>query len=320
MPLNSVARRHALVRIASVLLLALAATPARATSTGFSDLSLATYWAPAWYQDTDSSNYKAEYMCRFNYDGDWKGNNNWENLGAYSVPGEVYYAVIETQSHFFLVYADFHPRDWSETCAFGDCHENDMEGVLLAIKKDGSTYGKFQAMFSVAHKDFWSYKDYQSSLSNALTNAGQTIDGDVQFYQSTHPFVYIEAKGHGDYGSKRWETNGFPGGDGVIYYLGTPEQPSSGNDRVVGYGLRSMNELWTRRNEYVDTFASFGTFRGDTHGVNSANSPWGWDDQDDGAVYRGDMYMAPALLAATYHGGWGTMSHTYIYSSDGAAR
>jgi hypothetical protein len=298
-----------------------AAFPANATSTGFSDLSLASYWAPAWYQDTDSSNYKADYMSRFNYDGDWKGNNNWENLGSYSVKGEAYYAVIETQSHFFLVYADFHPRDWSESCLLGDCHENDMEGVLVAVKKDGTTYGKFQAMVTVAHKDFWSYKDYQSALSNAVTNTGQTIDGDVQFYNATHPFVYIEAKGHGDYGSKRWETGGFPGGDGVIYYNGSvAEQPSSGNDRVVGYTLRSMNELWTRRNEYVETFASFGTFRGDTYGTNSANAPWGWDDQDDGAVYRGDLYMAPALLCATYHGGWGTMSQTYIYSSDGAAR
>lgn len=37
-----------LVRIATVVLLAFPATAARATSTGFSDLSLATYWAPVW--------------------------------------------------------------------------------------------------------------------------------------------------------------------------------------------------------------------------------------------------------------------------------
>lgn len=135
-------------------------------------------------------------------------------MGSYSVLGEVYYAVIETSSHFFLVYADFHPRDWSESCLVGNCHENDMEGVMLAIKKDGSTYGKFQAMFTVAHSDFFSYKDYQSTLSNAVTNDGQTIDGDVQFYQSTHPYVYIEAKGHGNHGADRWETSGFPGGAG----------------------------------------------------------------------------------------------------------
>lgn len=316
---DRIGRFSRLLSVAALLLLALPLA-AHATSSGLSDLSLAAYWAPVWYQDTDSTNYKADYISRFNYDGDWRGNNNWENLGSYSVLGEVYYAVIETQSHYFLVYADFHPRDWSESCAFFNCHENDMEGVLLVIRKNGSTYGAFHAMFTVAHTDFWSYKDYQSTLSNAVTTDHETVDGDVQFYQSTHPYVYVEAKGHGDYGDKRWETNGFPGGDGVIYYYGTPEQPSSGNDRVVGYGLRSMNELWNRRTEYVDTFASYGTFRGDTYEDNSANSPWGWDDGNDGAVYRGDLYMKPAYLAEYYHNGWGTMSQTYVYSSDGAAR
>lgn len=310
-----------LLLLAALALTALPSAGVLATSTGGSDLALAAHWAPVWYQDTDSSNYKADYIARFSYDGNWKGNDNWENLPSFSVKGEIYYAVIETTSHYFLVYADFHPRDWSESCSFANCHENDMEGVMLAIKKDGSTNGAFHAMFTVAHTNFYSYKNAQSTLSNAVSNDRETIDGDVQFYATTHPLVYVEAKGHGVYGASRWETNGFPGGDGVIYYYtGTAEQPSSGNDRSVGYSLRTMNELWNRRFDYVDTFASYGTFRGDTHEDNSANAPWGWDDGDDGAVYRGDLYMKPAHLAEYYHNGWGSMSQTYVYASDGAAR
>lgn len=309
-----------------LLLLAVLALPfllpaAPATSSGGSDLDLAQRWAPVWMQDTDSSNYKADYIARFDYDGDWRGNNNWNNLGSYAVPASVYYAVIETETHYFLHYANFHPRDWSEACSDLNCHENDMEGVMLVIKKDGTTYGAFQLMITVAHTNFYSYKDYASSLSNAVTSDRETIDGDVQFWSGTHPYVYIEAKGHGDYGAERWETNGFPGGDGVVYYpRGIAESPSSGNDRDVSYALRSMNELWNRRTDYTYTFASYGTFRGDDYKDNSANAPWGWDDGDDGAVYRGDLYMKPAYLVEYYHNGLGTFSQTYVYSSDGATR
>lgn len=309
--------------VPTLLALALAppASPVGGTSSGLSDLALAGWWAPTWYQDTDSSNYKADYITSFTFDGDWRGNNNWNNLPYYAVPAYVYYAVIETTTHYFLVYADFHPRDWSESCAFFNCHENDMEGVMVVVKKDGSTYGAFHAMFTVAHTNFYSYKDYQSSLSNAVTDGREAIDGDVQFQGSHHPYVYVEAKGHGVYGAKRWETNGCPGGDCVVYvYTGTAEQPSSGNDRSVGYALRSMNEIWNRRFDYTYTFASYGTFRGDDYEDNSANAPWGWDDGDDGAVYRGDLYMKPAYMVQYYHDGLGTFSQSYVYASDGAAR
>lgn len=309
--------RRALLAVPLLLVLF---PPAVATSAGPTDLALAARWAPVWMQDTDSSNYKADYITRFDYDGNWRGLDNWNNLGAFSVPAYVYYAVIETSTHYFLVYSDFHPRDWSETCTTLNCHENDMEGVLVVVKKDGTTYGAFHLMITVAHTDFYSYKDYQSALSNAVTNGNENIDGDVQFANG-HPYVYVEAKGHGVHGADRWETNNFPGGDGVVYvYTGTAEQPSSGNDRSVGYALRSMNELWNRRTDYVDTFASYGTFKGDDYKDNAANAAWGWDDGDDGAVYRGDLYMKPAYLVEYYHNGLGSFSQTYIYSSDGAAR
>jgi hypothetical protein len=51
-------------------------TPATAAP---SDLALATRWAPIHYQDTDSSDYDADYLSRVDYDGDWNTLNNWEN-------------------------------------------------------------------------------------------------------------------------------------------------------------------------------------------------------------------------------------------------
>jgi Ca2+-binding RTX toxin-like protein len=119
---------------------------------------LAAHWAPVIYQDTDSTCAVADYVTNFDYDGDWQGIDNWEHLATdttnsffgttscqalRSTPSYVYYWVVETANDWYIGYALFHPRDWSDgTClqAAGNanCHENDMEGVLLTVQKDGS--------------------------------------------------------------------------------------------------------------------------------------------------------------------------------------
>ena len=47
-----------------------------------STAELARHWAPAFFHDTDSSHYVGDYITHFNYDGDYNGKNNWENLGG----------------------------------------------------------------------------------------------------------------------------------------------------------------------------------------------------------------------------------------------
>jgi len=70
----------------------------------------------------------------------------------------------------------------------------------------------------------------------------------LPFDPHDHPIVYVEDQGHGVYGAKRWENNDFPDDDGVIYKpKGLAEEPSSGNDRNVGYELLSISALWDRR-------------------------------------------------------------------------
>ena len=42
---------------------------------------LAEYWAPTIYQDVNETYLtRADIPTAFNYDGDWNGGNNWENL------------------------------------------------------------------------------------------------------------------------------------------------------------------------------------------------------------------------------------------------
>ena len=84
---------------------------------------LAYYWAPVWYQDTDSAAYRADYITNFDYDGNWVGNDNWDNLDLYPLNATIYYSILETETHWFIGYYDFHPRDWSTSGLFQ--HEND---------------------------------------------------------------------------------------------------------------------------------------------------------------------------------------------------
>jgi hypothetical protein len=102
-------------------------------------------------------------------------------------------------------------------------------------------------------------------------------------------------------------------GDGVVYFpsLGLAEVPSGPDDRDVSYKLIDIFEtggLWDQRANTL-LFASFGSFAGDKTGgcgsgaigcdTNAANTPWGWDDSNDGPG-RGALASDPAGLVNTY--------------------
>jgi len=286
--------------------------PVAQGATTITDLELATYWAPVWYQDTDSTDYDADYITNFDFDGDWNPLNNWDNLPQFELNAYIYYWVDETMTHWFIGYADFHPRDWSDDITAPlDQHENDMEGCLLVIQKDEVYYGQFVLMITRAHEDLYSYKDYDSPLSNTVREGHEDIDGDVEF-ETHNPHIYVKAEGHAVYGDLRWEEKGFPSGDGVVYrYTGQAEEPQNGNDRNVGYDLVYIGELWEKRHD-SDIFYMFGTFRGDDWGKNKAHAPWRWDDKDDGEVYADQFFVDPAYLVDYYHDGLGNFSHDYI--------
>ncbi|WP_394616973.1 hypothetical protein JNUCC0626_46415 [Lentzea sp. JNUCC 0626] len=290
--------------LVAIALLALTPAPAHAVT----DHDLAFHWAPVHYQDTDSSDYDADYLSTVDFDGDWNTLNNWENQPQLAkLTGAAYYSVTETSTHWFLVYGFYHPRDWDDQPdPFGTrTHENDLEGILLAVRKDAG-FGKLEAAITVAHSDFYSY----TPAGSPYTNGSETIDGTL-LLSNGRPTTFQEAKGHGLY---RWNGAEFPGGDGVVYVPATTgEVPSNGNDRSVDYRLVNIldaNGMWARRNN-TETFASFGTFRGDNGKDNAAHAPWGWDDQNDGPIYRGYLATDPAAVFDRYFENKGTFSLTY---------
>ncbi|MEV4640468.1 hypothetical protein AB0J80_24305 [Actinoplanes sp. NPDC049548] len=320
-------------RIATVLTATLVAAGLIAPAPAHAAVSraqLALRWAPIHYQDVDATGSHAlggrsDYLTRVDFDGDLNGRNNWDSAGqpGASFAAHVYYSVVETGSHWFITYFFFHPRDWIDHPFFETEHENDGEGVTLAIEKNGTDYGVLRGAVTVAHSDFYSY----TPAGSTWTNGRETIDGTLQTQSSPHdsfqhPVTAQERGGHGLKAYPQYTING----DGIIYYPSTTaETPSSTNDRDVRYALVDMfaaGGLWAERGN-DSLFAALGTFAGDTSGgcgvgtfscgTNSANAPWGWDDGND-VPGRGEIATDPAKLSAEYFTVPGTLSRSYVYN------
>jgi hypothetical protein len=274
---------------------------------------LAAYWAPDFYQDVNATyGYEADFLTRFTYDGDYNGRNNWENLYSYPLPASVYYSVVETTTHYFIGYWTYHPRDDGPTD--WDKHENDLEGVLVVVKKDGTAYGQFQLMETFSHNQW-----YQYTNDPAITSGTDNVDGGVLF-RNQHPLVFIQSNGQspwGGHGVKAYDGSDAPGGDGIVYYYGgvseVPTQADGNWTHRYSYDLISIDDLWNRRNQIDgNLYADWGVLAGDTYQPNSAKLPWAWDDPDDGPTFTGDVFSDPAHMVDTHLNGLGTFSHDYV--------
>lgn len=179
---------------------------------------------------------------------------------------------------------------------------------MVSVQRDGSQYGALKSVVTVAHKDFYSYLPPNPSWQSG----NESVDGTLQMVSyegALHPVTAQEAKGHGLKARPGYDING----DGIIYYpsLTTAEVPSGPDDRNVLYKLVDIFEpggMWDQRGNPT-LFAGYGSFAGDksngcgsgTIGCdeNAANTPWGWDDHDDGPS-RGALAHDPAGLAYNY--------------------
>jgi hypothetical protein len=320
-------------RIAAVLSAALVsiglAAPAPAHA-AISRADLALRWAPVHHQDVDATGThslggKADYVTKVNFDGDWNGRNNWDAAARsdVSLAAAAYYSVAETSTHWYLTYLFFHPRDWVDHPFFETEHENDGEGVLLAVEKDGSTYGVLRSAVTVAHASFYSY----TPAGSTWTSGRETVDGTLRLQSSPHdafqhPVTAQQAQGHGLKAHPQYAING----DGIVYYPATRgETPSGPDDRDVRYELIDIfaaGGLWAQRDNTA-LFAHLGTFSGDTSGgcgtgtyscgTDSANAPWGWDDGDD-LPGRGELATDPAKLSVEYFTVPGSPARAYDYN------
>lgn len=274
--------------------------------------ALALRWAPIHHQDVHREGPHAlggaaDYLTSFDFDRDRDTRNNWEHAAKFVLPAHAYYSVVETAGYWYVVYTFYHPRDWSSRFLETE-HENDSEGVLFAIARDGSTYGALRAAVTVVHADFYSFVP----AGSAWRSGHEDVDGELQlavFDGALHPVTAQEAETHA---LKAWPYYSIRR-EGIVYYpsLSRAEVPASSNDRHVLYQLHDVLELgglWQGRSEPL-LFVGHGRFAGDTEGGcgqgvlwcrrDAAHAAWAWNDHDDG-VAAGAMARDPAGLFRRY--------------------
>ena len=310
---------------------------------------VAARFSPIFYQAL-GDNPRSDYITNFDFDGDWRGDNNWEHADDNDFPlrAYIYYSVCETQTHFFIHYAVFHPRDYkggerkglilSEIiregakratdhdptglmAEAGVAHENDMEGALVVVAKNGKDLDRARTVFveTLHHDDFSVYVTGESAPKGfELFNT----DG-------RHVLLYVEPKGHGiePYSASARQTNKK---EFLIYkFAGKAEDPEKQKDASIGYELLPIETtLWakvrTAKESKGLTYATLHdyaeisinviqtngqvavkqiklgeigeTFAGDTGGLNMARPPWAWFDKGHRSDPLGLWFFNPAQI------------------------
>lgn len=304
--------------------------------------AIAAAHAPVHYQDTNAASAIGDYLTAVDYDGDWSTIDNWDHLedpaswatGGTGLGAVVYQSVVETCTHDFIVYAMYHPRDWSN--GIGQEHENDMEGLVVAVRKDGTPNGHLEGVITHAHDDFYSYTPAGSTWTaghnpvlSPTTTSTEDIDGTLTFQSvdgAQHFVTSQEAEGHGlkayPYAGN---FSGLKGQDGITYLPGTTaDVPSSGDARNVRYLLVSLLDAAypLQLSQIEGAYATWGRFDGDESGgcgdgwditciEDSARPPWAWDDLND-QMAPGMPALDPATLFLSYFDDVGAFSTSYV--------
>ncbi|MFC1782325.1 hypothetical protein ACFL02_01915 [Planctomycetota bacterium] len=170
---------------------------------------IARRFAPLVFQEVDRGTIfhqprgREDFITAVDFDGDLRGNNNWENLSDYPMLPTVYYSLIETDSHWFISYSFFHPHDWSRSLAPYADHENDMENIQIIVAKNDSpeketpllllTQAHLHSSFAALSTSGVKPKD-KVSTSESLVLFDDT--GKIN-PQGVHVGIFIERKGHG---------------------------------------------------------------------------------------------------------------------------
>jgi hypothetical protein len=298
-------------RLVALLLVLLPGLPGVARAEDAAHRALAEHYAPVIFQESRSA--VLDFITRFDYDGDWRGDNNWRNAYLHDLPGYAYYSVIESTRHYFITYAFYHARDYTAKPYEGFApkaeHENDMEGCTLTVEKDGSPFGKVILLETLAHDVFYKYNNRSV---RRVSNGALKLDGSLTLVDD-RPAVYIEPEGHGVKAASAGMVRGSESFPGLIYrYTGTASVPQGPHDHRATYDLLSIEDtLWAHRFDVGSTFccadayampggtsATLGSaFNGPIGGC-AAKPPWGWDQATD-KIVKGDWFRDPLTAYAT---------------------
>ena len=268
------------------------------------DFRIAQRFAPIFFQDVDTSDGlcrnqsrtgSADWITAVDYDGDWITGNNWDNMVSGRNSGQlipyVYYYVTYTETHFFILYSVYHPRDWTDIpflCAL-DSHENDMEAVLItANRKPSGGFGGVIDAQTIFHTEVLDYTREELLLNN-----------------TTVAKMFIEAKGHG---MRRFNGSSDIDSSYIEYYYDaepavSPDRNANNSVQRINYNLVPLEStLWLQRNN-PQTVTGTALVGNNGDGNNRASTPWGWED--------GVLCKNPAQYLKDKYD-WTDFSTTYI--------
>ncbi len=158
-------------------------------------LDLARNYAPYLYHEIHPTKGRQDIPTRVDFDGDLRGDNNWDHFPSHALPPTVYYMVLETETHYFLTYHLFHPRDWSFMhLGVHTTHENDGENLQVVVEKAS---GSPVLLFTQAHYCGRIYSNEQEKIKSGE----REIRAPVLWLEGRHAAVFVESCGHGIYGA-----------------------------------------------------------------------------------------------------------------------
>jgi hypothetical protein len=217
-----------MTRLISLLLVLALPTPASAAVS-----ALAKRFAPVLVQEQRG---RADLLAALDYDGNWNGRDNWENLERFPQKAVVYAHTIETKSHAYLLYAFFHPRDWYRVNVMRVQHENDLDGALVVVSKG---LGEQVLLVETTGKGPLERYSADSGLATDGVKGPLKLEGE-------RPILKLSAF---DHAVTAYRGRSVRSEKGAIYrYRGVAESPEGGDGRDVGYDLQDLSEvLWARR-------------------------------------------------------------------------
>ncbi|SFB44878.1 pre-peptidase C-terminal domain-containing protein [Cohnella sp. OV330] len=278
------------------------------------DRVVAEYWAPDFYQDvdTDSDYFRGlpDLIANFDLDGDMEESNNFSNARSLPFKSYVYYSVVETETHYFIGYYLYYP-------AYG------FKGVFLMVYKDGSPYGKLQAVNT-------------NGGENGRYSDGTVGPTDKPIKLTNHrPVFYASTGASSDiWGNPKWfdgpmltmfdgkldGSDSPPGGDGVRYYYnGAAQQVGDKNgyspysyellplEPVYKDQIKKQTEInWGIHKNYMNADGRSGNPPGEY--------PWGFSNpyMQEYLVKEGDVLSDPVYFFDTYFWNLGAFSTKYV--------
>lgn len=316
-------------------------------------LGLAFRHAPVLWQKVNDANPRGDYITRVDFAGELdEFVHNWANVSDENnkLLAHAYYSVVETSTHYFILYVFYHGQDWHDGKFLHDKvrrkfdeHLNDLEGALAVVAKSANrAEGRVDAFITVSHFHFYSYANwrksddeflYEDSWKDRIRGYKEDPDGNIWPTEDNglNRFtLYAQARGHGIKGDRKgWGLEGrviryFPSKDETEEPDETKYQAGNGGlYQDVKYKLIDLFEpggLW----ENKDNSRIFQTNRKgqdalvelDDEGrrvAGKANPPWGWDDMDD-RHKCGEPAINPAKIIHDYFTGLREFSLEYMHN------